>query len=235
MHKHLAIASLCVFACLNASAESAEQSCSALFINAKAPIKSSSSAQVRQLCFDAFFVSYDKNTKGPQYVSEKLSRQSLMDAKDEVRTNRFYEEARLPSAWRAKLSDYESSGYDRGHMAPAADMPNASAMAQSFSLANVVPQDSYNNRRIWAGIEKATRKFAMRSQEPVYVTTGPVYLCQNNCKKIGEDIPVPTHIFKLIETKQSKSYAYWSENKAGSQIQIISKQELQHRTGIQFQ
>ncbi|MGT2489950.1 DNA/RNA non-specific endonuclease [Cupriavidus basilensis] len=57
-------------------------------------------------------------------------------------------------------------------------------MAQSFTLANVVPQYSrQNNRKAWASIEKATRKYAMRAAGDVYVITGPVF--DGNVRTIG--------------------------------------------------
>ena len=45
-------------------------------------------------------------------------------------------------------------------------------MAQSFSLANIVPQAPMNNRKAWAGIERATRKYVMRAAGDVFVITG---------------------------------------------------------------
>jgi len=59
-------------------------------------------------------------------------------------------------------------------MAPAADMSTDKAMAQCFSLANIVPQAPINNHKTLAGIEKATRKYVMRAAGDVFVITGPV-------------------------------------------------------------
>jgi endonuclease G len=58
---------------------------------------------------------------------------------------------------------------NHSHMAPAGDMATEESMAQSFSLANMVLQYSVNNRKSWAGIEKATRKYVMRAAGDVFL------------------------------------------------------------------
>ena len=100
------------------------------------------------LCSDNFANLYSGETKTPLIVIEKLNRAGLADASDEERTNDFFADPRLPKELRSELSDYKSSGYDRGHNSPAADQQTANAMAQSFSLSNMMPQDQTNNRKI---------------------------------------------------------------------------------------
>lgn len=187
----------------------------------------------RDLCFDSFAVLYSPTSKKPIYAVEKLNRQRLANERPE-RTNKFYEEARLRSGERSTLEDYRGSGYDRGHNAPAADMPNENAMAQSFSLANMMPQAPENNRGVWAkDVERATRKFAMRARGDVYVYTGSV----GNAGKIGPGaVVVPEYLFKLVYDEASRrAWAFWVPNKDDAKIDgVISYYELVKRTGYDF-
>lgn len=108
--------------------------CVGLFANGKPPIVAQNPMN-RALCYDAFAVLHSGESKTPVFVAEKLNPASIADA-HEKRTDKFFADARLPSSQRATLEDYKGSGFDRGHMAPAGDMPTTQAMAQSFSLAN---------------------------------------------------------------------------------------------------
>lgn len=158
---------------------------------------------------------------------------------DEKRTNRFFADARLRSAERATLADYKDSGYDRGHLAPAGDMPTAQAMAQSFSLANMVPQAPEHNRGVWAkSVEIATRSYVRRADGDVYVITGPVYVPSiADGPSIGPgQVRVPKYLFKLMyDQSQNRAWAYWHENSNATQAsKPISYGELVQRTGIEF-
>ncbi len=196
--------------------------------------------QSRDLCYEAFAVLHSGQTRTPVFAVQRLSRALLEDAADEKRGNRFFADARLPSRERATLEDYKGSGFDRGHMAPAADMPTAVANDQSFSLANMVPQARINNQRTWAGIEKDTRRYVRRAQGPVYVFTGPVYAgdpASGAVRTIGPGkVWVPTHLFKLVyDPTTNRAWAHWVENTDEARAgKPISYKELVERTGIEF-
>lgn len=224
--------------------------CRELFANGQVPrIAQVERWQPRELCFDAFAVLHSGRTKTPLYAVEKLNRAQLLDARDEERTNHFFADARLPRTERAELEDYrgehclmqqadrciETVRLDRGHLAPAADMPNAQAMAQSFSLANMVPQSPVLNRKGWAKLESDTRKYALRADGDVYVISGAVH--QGEVVAIGGDhVWVPTYLYKLIyDPAKNRAWAHWVQNRDDARIGApISYAELVSRTGIEF-
>lgn len=187
----------------------------------------------RDLCFDGFAIYYSPQDKKPIYTVEKLSQERLSGQRPR-RSNQFYEEARLPFTERAQLSDYKGSGYDRGHNAPAGDMNTDKSMAQSFSLANMMPQARQNNQGIWAkNIEEATRLYVKRVPGDIYVYTGSV----GNAGSIGKGrVTIPTHLYKLVyDPAKNSAWAYWIENtNEASMTPPISYQELVQKTGIDF-
>ncbi|MCZ8254989.1 MAG: DNA/RNA non-specific endonuclease [Polaromonas sp.] len=172
------------------------------------------------LCFDTFATLYSSVTKTPMVVVERLTKERLQDARDEARTDEFFADSRLPSQSRALLEDYAGSGFDRGHMAPAANQPNQVAMAQSFALSNIVPQDPHNNRKVWSKIESDVRKFARRANGSVFVYTGPIFQ-GGPAGTLGRSrVWIPTHLFKLVyDEAGARAWAYVLPNTAAAQIE----------------
>ena len=151
-------------------------------------------------------------TRSALWSAEHLTRQVIDDAKNLPRENNFHPDEHLSYGERAELSDFRGSGKDRGHLTPSGDQGIASAQYETFSLANMIPQDPDNNRHIWAAIESATRALTKHEGE-LYVVTGPVYL-GDRLERVG-NVLVPTHIFKAIYSpKQRGAAAYLIENKA---------------------
>ncbi|GAB4321426.1 MAG: DNA/RNA non-specific endonuclease [Bacteroidales bacterium] len=112
------------------------------------------------------------------------------------RTDRFLEDP-LVITQSANANDYKGSGYDRGHLAPAADMQwDSIAMRESFYFSNISPQLPGFNRGIWKELETKVRQWAEK-YEKLYITTGPV--CYDSDSAIGASrVRVPTHFYKAV-------------------------------------
>lgn len=163
-------------------------------------------SRTQEVCFQNYAVLHSGISRTPLYSAEHLTRVNVEAAKTLSRQNSFHPESALPARDRAELSDYSRSGYDRGHMSPNGDMPDRSAQAESFSLANMVPQVHANNAGIWAGIEGAARQLALNEGE-VYVVSGPAFLGAD-LQRIG-NVLVPTHLWKVLYSpKQKRAGAY---------------------------
>ena len=189
------------------------------------------SNNTQALCMDGFAVMYSGISRTPLWSAEHLNRKRLQQAKQIDREDSFHEESRLPQSMRAKLSDYSSSGYDRGHLAPNGDMANRSQQYDSFSLANIAPQSPRNNRYIWRNIESATRYLTQQYGE-VYTITG-VAFTDKKAKQLAGRVLVPSHFFKAVYIPASnQAGVYYAPNDESERIEIISIDELTAKIGI---
>lgn len=183
------------------------------------------------LCFNGFNVMYSGVSKTPLWVAEALTPSRL--SQKIPREDSFHEETRVPAEYRATLSDYRGSGFDRGHMAPNADMPNKAAQYDSFSLANMVPQAPKNNQQVWRELEEATRAIVTKQKHDVYVVTGPTYTSKK-LKTIGANkVIVPTAVFKAIYIPKTGAIgAYYAPNDNSMSVKVVSVCYLEEQLGI---
>ncbi|KAK6533207.1 nuclease [Arthrobotrys megalospora] len=157
----------------------------------------------------SFISVYDRRMRNPAWVAEHITAESLSGSKGDRKNSAFLEDHSVPEMFRAKLKDYFRSGYDRGHMAPAADAKfNQQAMDETFYLTNMSPQVGEGfNRDYWAHLEDFCRRLTGKYPS-IRVITGPLYL-----PKLGGDgkyrvsyevigsppnVAVPTHFYKII-------------------------------------
>ena len=230
------LVSLLIVAASHATQAWAATSCTDFTPNAQWPVLTNAkmTPKSRMLCYSDFAVLHSGITHGPLWSAEHLTRGHIEAAKDMVRTNKFFEDARLPDGEGATLADYKRSGFDRGHMSPAGNRWNAEAMAQSFSLANVVPQNRENNQRMWSRIETAVRKLSMKYDD-IYVVTGPMFT-GGQLQTIGPTrVFVPTQLFKVVYVPSKKlAFAIVADNVATDRYEMKSVHELETMSGIRF-
>lgn len=226
------LARIVLAAALLSSAAAFAGACPAYYVDGRLPeIRNPKLASAtRELCYGVFGVMHSGVTRTPLWSAEYLRADNIEAARALTRENSFHAEQQLPPGQRAELSDYAHSGFDRGHMSPNGDMPDRQAQHDSFTLANMVPQDGDNNRHVWAGIEGAVRKMASR-EGALYVITGPAFL-GTELRKVG-NVLVPSHLYKLVWSPRQHAGAAWLiENQAGAEPRVVPVDELERIIGI---
>lgn len=207
--------------------------CPSFFFGGQAPdiINKNMSAKTTDICYTAYALKHSGLTNTPLYAAEYLTKQVISNAKGQDRKDSFHAEPSLKKGERAELKDYVKSGYHRGHMAPFGDMDNEKAQHESFSLANMIPQNGPNNTTEWVHIESMTRNLVLKHGS-AYVITGPIFI-GNSLQKLNNRVFVPTHIFKAIYLDgKNQGAVYISENKANSVISKVSITEAEKMIGI---
>lgn len=158
------------------------------------------------LCREGFAVGYRYDKRQADWVSYYVTAESV--AKSHDRNDRFREDGEIPSAYRARLSDYKYSGYSRGHLAPRATVDMTyNAMDESFLLSNISPQVQTFNGGGWLSLEDNLRH-CVADNEALYIVTGTFFDGKTVAYANGQ-LEVPSHFYKAI-LKPSEPYAAWA-------------------------
>ena len=129
-----------------------------------------------------------------------------------TRADNFRPDYRIPEAFRADLVDYESSGYDRGHLVASANQNEIAIQnSETFLLSNMSPQKPQFNRGIWKKLETAVRELdAKEDIYETYVICGPIFDFDTPVSRIGTNdgngvsLPVPNAYFKSVLTENKR-------------------------------
>ncbi|MDE6368064.1 MAG: DNA/RNA non-specific endonuclease [Muribaculaceae bacterium] len=188
--------------------------------------------------YQGFTVSYNADAHQPNYVAWELTADETNG--QATRDVNFDVDHRVRGT--AELADYKNSGYDRGHMIPAADVKwDVEAMRASHLLTNICPQDHKLNAGAWATLEGNCRQWARRDSA-IIIICGPV-LSDYMPRSIGVDgrkIPVPERFFKVVlspYTNPPQGIGFIMANTSvdgGVQSAAVTIDEVEAVTGYDF-
>ena len=179
---------------------------------------------------------YNEKYKQANWVAYELTKEETNKIVE--RSNKFISDPKVKSV-NAFDKDYKGSGYDRGHLAPAADMGwSATTMTESFYYSNMSPQQPGFNRGIWKKLEELVRTWAIENKA-VYVVTGPVLA--KGLSTIGYNkIAVPNYYYKVILDYQKpniKGIGFILPNESSKSLlqnYAVSIDSVEKVTGIDF-
>jgi endonuclease G len=202
------------------------------------PQKSVTQNKIIELDHQYFRIGYDPKLRMAHYVVYQLSAEQLSGKKFK-RKNRFRPDPLLVKQGLpyVESSEYAHTGYDRGHLAPAADFAwSEQASNETFVMSNMAPQTKNLNQDAWKKLESKVRRWAC-GEKKITVITGP--LLEERRGKLVSGLLVPKSFYKVIidETppKKALSFIYHQEdkgdliqqrmvslNKVNTQVQLIS-------------
>ncbi|MFZ3481640.1 DNA/RNA non-specific endonuclease [Sphingomonas sp. 3-13AW] len=214
--------------------------CDRFYYGGREPVvvKASLAKNMKRLCYRAFSVGYSPISRTAMWSAEMIDATTVRFARKLERRDEFYPEPRLAakdapkgaSSPRAELADYRGSGYDRGHLAPSGNMPTRAAQAESFSLANIIPQAPKLNRGSWSDLESDLRDQAFDVKR-IFIVTGPVFNGRN-VAVINNRIMIPSHVWKAIMIPEKGATVYIASNTDYPVWKTMSVSEFTRFSGI---
>jgi endonuclease G, mitochondrial len=185
--------------------------------------------------YAGYTLQYSEAHEQPLWVAYELTANEVAGTLG--RTNDYRRDPAIGTG-SAVLKDYSRSGYDRGHLAPAADMRwSPEAMSESFYLSNMSPQVAGFNRGVWRKLEARVRNLAS-AYGRLWVVTGPVLPRQNTTTIGTSRVTVPDYYYKvLLDPDTGHSAGYLLPNESSSQPLssfIVTIDLVETKTGIDF-
>lgn len=197
-------------------------------------IPSGSTSQIKE--YTGFTLSYNKDNRTPNYVVWELL--GTETGGSVSRTDNFWADDDIDGC--TKHSDYTRSGFDRGHMCPAADQKwSEEAMNDCFVMANMCPQLHELNAGAWEELEKKERTWAKRDSA-VMIIAGPIYTEDDNKYIESSKVRVPGAFFKVLlapylDEPRGIAFVYPHMNCPGNmQDYATSIDEVEKITGFDF-
>ena len=143
-----------------------------------------------------FSLSYNEQHEQANWVAYELTANETIARYSRKDYGKFRADTAIHTG-SASPADYKGSGYDRGHLAPAADMQwNDTALSESFLMSNISPQQRSFNAGQWKKLEEAVRHWA-QCYGSIYVATGP--LLHDSLPTIGANkVSVPQYFYKVL-------------------------------------
>jgi endonuclease G len=205
--------------------------CPQFFPNGQAP---NINIKHQELCFKQFVVSYSIDFKNPLYAAEILTIESMKKASTIKRKDTFHQEDKINIKHQANLSAFIGSTFDKGHLIPAADMSTIFAQNESFSMANITPQNANNNRILWKKLETYTRKIAEK-YDNTYHISGPTFDKNINSRKLKDGTKIPEGYFKIIYIQKTQTVSgFYCKNLPNQTFELKTIKEIEDITGYKF-
>lgn len=187
-----------------------------------------------------YTLSYNNRTNCPNWVAWELT---SAEAKAQgQRSNDFAPDPLVEERNRVTTDDYRGSGYDRGHMCPAADMKwSPDAQRECFYMSNMCPQLHALNAGCWERLETACRRWATQ-EGSVYIACGPVFKRGRKVQTIGREhqVRVPDGFFKVVlslqKGKEKAIGFYYAHNDSNQTMEsaVMTVDEVEAMTGYDF-
>ena len=185
---------------------------------------------------DGFSLSYHELHEQAEWVAYELKRSHLSNANFK---RPYFEIDKAVSTGAAHWRNYKNSGYDRGHLCPAADRKYSQyAHDETFLTSNISPQKPDFNAGIWNTLEQKVRYWAGK-YNGVFVVTGGIL--SNDLEGIGEEeVSVPNYFYKILIDRNSgptKMIAFLiPHNNSTKPLYefVVSVDDIEKLTGIDF-
>tara|TARA_B110000238_G_scaffold173562_1_gene192734 strand:+ start:90 stop:866 length:777 start_codon:yes stop_codon:yes gene_type:complete len=150
----------------------------------------------------------------------------------------FRKDPRLNGRDNSKL-DFYKSGYDRGHMVPAADMAfDKTRLTETFFLTNITPQTAGFNRGGWKVLEERIRDWVVEFDTVAIITGFVKGDNPDNLLGYAGSVPVPKYFYKIfIDIQRKRSIAFLMPNeKITKDIieYVVPIDYLEKITGLDF-